>query len=147
MLDRATYLQLEKPSEKEPVRRFAAIDPKLYDAALNLCVEPGKLCMNEMMRIDGKGGLGLEGARNVRQLEYDKSARRGSATIVLPAAGNAPAPKPAEPAARHPHPSTAESGTRRDAGKLMGAGMAPPGRRNRDGEPGNSPRPPLIPSL
>ena len=37
-LDRAAYLNLEKPSEKEPVRRFATVAPDLFDAVVNLCV-------------------------------------------------------------------------------------------------------------
>ena len=32
-LDHAAYLQLEKPSEKEPARHFAAVSPDLFDAA------------------------------------------------------------------------------------------------------------------
>lgn len=51
-LTRGEYLALERPSENEPVRRYAAVDPGLYDAILNRCVEPGKMCMNHMMAID-----------------------------------------------------------------------------------------------
>jgi cytochrome o ubiquinol oxidase subunit 2 len=81
-LGRAEYLQLEKPSENVPVIRFGAVEPGLYKAILNMCVEPGKMCMNEMSAIDAKGGLGLSGIRNVLPLEYDKYARRGSAALV-----------------------------------------------------------------
>jgi cytochrome o ubiquinol oxidase subunit 2 len=77
-LGRDEYLQLEKPSENVPVIRFGAVDAGLYKAILNMCVEPGKMCMNEMSAIDAKGGLGLAGIRNVLPLEYDKYARRGS---------------------------------------------------------------------
>lgn len=77
-LDRATYLKLEKPSEKEPVRRFAQVEPNLFERIVNLCVEPGKMCMHDMMAIDAKGGLGLAGAYNIRDLSYDKFAARGS---------------------------------------------------------------------
>jgi hypothetical protein len=38
-LNRAAYLQLEKPSEREPVRHYAAVEPGLYDAILNRCVD------------------------------------------------------------------------------------------------------------
>jgi cytochrome o ubiquinol oxidase subunit 2 len=55
-LDRARYLALEKPSEREPARLFAAVDPGLYDAILNRCVDPRKMCMHEMMAIDAAGG-------------------------------------------------------------------------------------------
>jgi cytochrome o ubiquinol oxidase subunit 2 len=47
-LDRSGYVQLAKPSENEPVHRFAAVDPKLYHAILTLCVEPGPACMDGM---------------------------------------------------------------------------------------------------
>lgn len=77
-LDRAAYLQLEKPSEREPVRRYASADASLFDAIINMCVEPSKMCMKEMASIDAKGGLGLAGAKNVLPLTYDKYARRGA---------------------------------------------------------------------
>ncbi len=77
-LGRNDYLQLERPSENEPPRGYASIDPGLYNAILNECVEPGKMCLNEMTAIDDKGGLGLAGVNNVLPLEYDKYARRGA---------------------------------------------------------------------
>lgn len=77
-LGRSEYLQLERPSENVPVRRFASVDPNLYKAILNMCVEPGKMCMSEMMAIDAKGGLGMAGVRNTMPLAYDKYARRGA---------------------------------------------------------------------
>jgi cytochrome o ubiquinol oxidase subunit 2 len=60
------------------VRRYATVDPTLYKAILNRCVEPGKMCMSEMMAIDAKGGLGKEGVKNTLPLTYDKYARRGA---------------------------------------------------------------------
>ena len=50
----------------------------LFKAIRNMCVEPGKMCMSEMMAIDARGGLGLEGLKNVLALQYDKNARRGT---------------------------------------------------------------------
>ena len=82
-LSRQRYLELERPSEDVPVGTFESIDSKLYDAILNMCVQPGKMCMNEMMTIDAKGGLGLASVYNVMPLEYDKFARRGT-TIFGP---------------------------------------------------------------
>ena len=82
-LDRTTYLALERPSERDPVRHFASVDPNLFDAVVNMCVEPGKMCMHDMMSIDAKGGLGLAGTYNVRQLSYDKFAARGSEPAML----------------------------------------------------------------
>jgi len=77
-LDRAAYLKLEKPSENVPVQRFNNVDPGLFKAILGLCVETGKMCMNEMATIDAKGGLGLANAGNLIPLTYDKFARRGA---------------------------------------------------------------------
>lgn len=72
-LDRPTYLTLEKPSEREPVRRYAEIEPNLYGLILNLCVNPNKMCLNDMMAIDARGGLGEAGIHNVSRgnLAYD----------------------------------------------------------------------------
>ncbi len=77
-LDRSQYLKLELPSEKVPVMRFASVEPQLFDMVVNLCVEPGKMCMHDMMAIDARGGLGLAGAYNVSELSYDKFAARGT---------------------------------------------------------------------
>jgi cytochrome o ubiquinol oxidase subunit 2 len=83
-LGRSDYLKLERPSENEPVRHYATVDPTLYKAILNMCVEPGKMCTSEMMAIDAKGGLGLAGINNVLPLTYDKHARRGTALGPAP---------------------------------------------------------------
>jgi cytochrome o ubiquinol oxidase subunit II len=77
-LDRMTYLQLEQPSENVPVQHYASVDPDLFSAVLNRCVERGKMCMSEMDEIDAKGGLGMAGIYNIRSLEYDKYTRRGA---------------------------------------------------------------------
>lgn len=82
-LTRSEYLELERPSENVPVRRYATFDAGLFNAILNMCVEPGKMCMHEMSAIDAKGGLGLAGILNVQPLAYDKYARRGA--ILAPA--------------------------------------------------------------
>jgi cytochrome o ubiquinol oxidase subunit 2 len=83
-LDRKSYLQLERPTENESIRYFGSVAPDLYHAALNMCVEPGKMCVDEMMGIDAKGGMGLAGIHNVLPLEYDKYLRRGSPLSALP---------------------------------------------------------------
>src|SRR5215218_8145677 len=54
-LDRNTYLALEKPSEQEPVRYYASVEDGLYNAILNLCATPGKMCVSEAMHIDASG--------------------------------------------------------------------------------------------
>jgi cytochrome o ubiquinol oxidase subunit 2 len=64
-LGRAEYLELEKPSHKEPVRRFAGFAPDLFKAIVNRCVDSSKMCMDQMMGIDARGGLGMAGTVNV----------------------------------------------------------------------------------
>jgi cytochrome o ubiquinol oxidase subunit 2 len=51
-LDRAAYLELEKPSERDPIRHYGGVEPKLFSAVVNRCVEPGTKCMNHMMAAD-----------------------------------------------------------------------------------------------
>ena len=79
-LDRQVYLKLEQPSEREPVRHYAAVADDLFDAVVNMCVQPGKMCMSEMAMIDKRGGLGLAGIHNVAMLTYDKNGRAQSFT-------------------------------------------------------------------
>jgi cytochrome o ubiquinol oxidase subunit 2 len=78
VLDRAGYMRLEAPSENVPAMRFAQVDSGLFSAIVNLCVEPGKMCMHEMEAIDAKGGLDMESAHNMLALTYDKTERRGA---------------------------------------------------------------------
>jgi len=64
-LGRADYVKLEQPSEREPVRRYATVDPALFEAVVNRCVDKNKMCMSDMMAIDAKGGIpGADGAYN-----------------------------------------------------------------------------------
>jgi cytochrome o ubiquinol oxidase subunit 2 len=51
-LDRTSYMVLEKPSQREAVRHYGAVDGALYDAILNRCVAPGSACMNQTMAAD-----------------------------------------------------------------------------------------------
>ena len=51
-LDKPTYIALEKPSEREPVRRYSSVDPTLYHAILNRCVDESAMCMDDMMKHD-----------------------------------------------------------------------------------------------
>ncbi|WP_075791398.1 ubiquinol oxidase subunit II [Massilia putida] len=53
-LDRANYLTLEKPSIKEPVHRYAAVDNDLFYRVLNRCVADGVVCQDKMMNEDAK---------------------------------------------------------------------------------------------
>ncbi|RAH99275.1 ubiquinol oxidase subunit II [Acuticoccus sediminis] len=51
-LDRDAYLELAKPSEKVPAETFTNVDPSLFQAIVEQCVEPGSLCMSEWMVAD-----------------------------------------------------------------------------------------------
>jgi cytochrome o ubiquinol oxidase subunit 2 len=55
-LTRPVYTTLAEPSEAEPVRRYATVDPTLFGAVVNQCVQPGQLCDSQMMRMAAKSG-------------------------------------------------------------------------------------------
>ncbi|WP_377157217.1 ubiquinol oxidase subunit II [Roseateles sp. UC29_93] len=57
-LTKELYLDLEKPSERQPVRRYSSVAPGLFDAVVNRCVDGSKMCMGQMMAIDAAGGGG-----------------------------------------------------------------------------------------
>jgi cytochrome o ubiquinol oxidase subunit 2 len=51
-LTRASYIQLEKPSEREQVRRYGVVAPELFDAIVNRCVDPAAKCERDIMMQD-----------------------------------------------------------------------------------------------
>jgi cytochrome o ubiquinol oxidase subunit 2 len=57
-LPTATYLQLERPSEKVPAMRFAAVEPGLFGRIVERCVAPGTACMSQVMAHDRQVGGG-----------------------------------------------------------------------------------------
>ena len=67
-LSREAYLQLEKPSEREPVTRYANVAPDLFERILNRCVDTNKMCMNQVMAIDARG-LGSAAGYKVAALD------------------------------------------------------------------------------
>ena len=73
-LDRARYLELEKPSENVPPMAFAPVDPQLFSRVVNMCVEEGRMCMAEMTALDAQGGLDRAAMRR----------RSGSSTTSAP---------------------------------------------------------------
>jgi cytochrome o ubiquinol oxidase subunit II len=117
-LDRARYAELERPSEGDPVRHFAGYDAGLYEAILNMCTRPGAMCMNEMMRIDARGGAGRDSGGNFERLRYD-GARTGEGNE----APGATVPASGRPARGGPQPQ----GMRPDAVEpRVNQGGAPP---------------------
>lgn len=51
-LKRADYIELEKPSERDPVKLYGNVDASLFHAIVNRCVAPGQVCMDKMMMTD-----------------------------------------------------------------------------------------------
>jgi cytochrome o ubiquinol oxidase subunit II len=92
-LTRDAYLQLEKPSEADPVRYYSTVESGLYDAILGLCVSPGQMCITEMHHIDSMGGAAEGHEENRQRLEYD-NRRLGSGDepsgATFPASGRPP---------------------------------------------------------
>ncbi|RPE81547.1 ubiquinol oxidase subunit II [Vulcaniibacterium tengchongense] len=111
-LERADYLRLEKPSEREPVRYYAQVSPGLYRAILNRCVDTAKMCMDEMMAIDATGGLGKRGlAADALVARRAGDLRGGPVVASAVCAANDPAPLPAAtvpsgPASSNPVPAS-----------------------------------------
>ncbi|MDY7537274.1 ubiquinol oxidase subunit II [Undibacterium sp. RTI2.1] len=65
-LDRANYLELEKPSQRDPVRHYASVDADLYHAILNRCVGAGEVCMDKMMMSDARANAKAYAASNAK---------------------------------------------------------------------------------
>ena len=55
-LDKATYLNLAKPSERDPVQRFASVEEGLYDKGAQPLRGGRKMCMHHMMASTPLGG-------------------------------------------------------------------------------------------
>lgn len=62
-LDRDGYLALEKPSQREPARRYANVDASLYHAIVNRCVANGTTCMDAAMALEQNARICKSGDR------------------------------------------------------------------------------------
>ncbi len=91
-LDREAYLVLEKPSEREPVLHFGSVEGGLYDAILNRCVDPRRMCMHEMMAIDAGAGAGRTGAEGLEARRRGDLRGRKYVQSAMCALDDAPAP-------------------------------------------------------
>ena len=92
-LDQNTYEQLQKPSEEVPVTLFSSFKPGLYDAILNMCTTPGKMCQSDMMRIDAMGGGGKDSEANrARLIDDGARSKEGNEApgATFPASGRPP---------------------------------------------------------
>ncbi|WP_240989127.1 ubiquinol oxidase subunit II [Salipiger mangrovisoli] len=92
-LSRDAYLDLEVPSMANPVQYYSGIDDTLFDRIRGLCVDEGKVCMDQMMMQDEMGGGGLEGIADKHKYQYDdQRAIDGFGNpIGVPATPSAPA--------------------------------------------------------
>jgi cytochrome o ubiquinol oxidase subunit 2 len=97
-LTRANYLRLERPSEKVPVMRFAAVAPGLFDAVVNQCVRPGTTCMADMMRRDAGDSAAM---KHSLQMGTPEPVRPQS-PLTTGNAGGAPPADPADAKQRSP---------------------------------------------
>ncbi|MBV8093810.1 MAG: ubiquinol oxidase subunit II [Acetobacteraceae bacterium] len=116
-LTRADYMKLEQPSEAVPVQYFSTVENGLFDAIVNLCVEPGKMCKYEMNRIDAAGGGGKDSRENYERLRYINIREgREAPAATFPAQGRRPRtdvrPEGTHPGpAEHPEPAKPGAGT------------------------------------
>lgn len=83
-LTRANYIELEKPSHKEPVRHWGKVEDGLYDAVLNRCVDGRKMCANQMMAIDAGGGGGKGNVEGVHHESLGTGRRTFVAALCTP---------------------------------------------------------------
>lgn len=64
VLDRETYVDLQRESTGHPVTYFQGIEEGLWDRILNLCAGDDELCLDDMMMVDALGGGGIDGLFN-----------------------------------------------------------------------------------
>ena len=89
-LSRDGYIQLERPSERDPVRRYGTVAPGLFDAVVNRCVDPTAKCLHEIMLSDMRRASAAAGmGTSVALLKWQPdalvcSARNPAGTASLP---------------------------------------------------------------
>ncbi|MDR7333981.1 cytochrome o ubiquinol oxidase subunit 2 [Kinneretia asaccharophila] len=84
-LTREDYLKLEQPSAKEPVRRYASVEPGLWGAIVDRCVDGKKMCASQMMAIDAAGGAGKGGVASTMRSPWRDVAGVQRERIVVAA--------------------------------------------------------------
>ncbi|WP_253717301.1 ubiquinol oxidase subunit II [Sphingomonas sp. AP4-R1] len=108
----ASYLALEKPSEKVPVMHFASVTPGLFGRVLNRCVQPGTPCMIDVMRHDmARSGVVPVGGHGPMPPGRDTTPANG--LQPTPALEKTPAEKDIGPNVTQPaHPGAAPGAKR-----------------------------------
>jgi cytochrome o ubiquinol oxidase subunit II len=56
-LDGKAYEQLRQPERDAPVHYYARFEPDLYTRILDRCIDPGELCMSQMMSSDARQSM------------------------------------------------------------------------------------------
>ena len=74
-LDRISYVELEKPSQREPVHHYGTVAADLYTAILNRCVDRNAVCISQMMASDANASIRVTS----KPLPHDQVARRVAA--------------------------------------------------------------------
>ena len=118
-LDAANYLRLERPSEKVRPIGFGAVDPRLYDRVVAMCVKPGTTCMNHM----GHG----EGMHGVNDRPEQPGEAKGALTREPEEKGSSPhmtAPHGAAPGSNDPGAESNRNMTWTPARRLPGRAAA-----------------------
>ena len=59
-LDRASYAQLEQPSQRAPIQFYSKVDADLFHAIVNRCLLAGQTCMDQTMASHAAMGHGHE---------------------------------------------------------------------------------------
>ena len=104
-LDAARFQNLSMPSEAVKPQFYGTVQPDLYDKIVNMCVDPGKMCQDQMMAIDATGGIaGEKGRDNRDRLTYDGARlKEGNEApgATFPASGRPPNSN-VQPQGEHP---------------------------------------------
>jgi cytochrome o ubiquinol oxidase subunit II len=83
VLTRDDYMKLEQPTTKEPVRRYASVEPGLWGAIVDRCVDGKKMCASQMMAIDAAGGAGKGGLASTMASPWqDAGGAKRERTVV-----------------------------------------------------------------
>ena len=111
-LDADRFKQLSKPSEKVRPQFYGTVEPGIFTKILNMCVDPGKMCEDQMMAIDATGGIaGEKGAENREKLIYDGAlVDEGNEApgATFPASGRPPNTLATAPQGMDPSPAAPE---------------------------------------
>jgi len=116
-LDLNRFRFLEQPTEDVKPQYYSSVEPGLYDRILNMCTEPGKMCMDRMMAIDAAGGGGKDSGENRDRLTYDGARlKEGNEApgATFPASGRPPNTN-VQPQGMNPRPLSPDVNQKRDA--------------------------------